>query len=63
MGASLVSEGYRYRVNVQLPGSRVISMKHYRNGNVISILGNFKTGLIRVLRNGRERHRETIQRP
>lgn len=60
MAHSLLTEGYIIRVNVTLPGSHIISMKHRTNGNVITIFGNFKTGQIRLVKNGRERHRETI---
>lgn len=61
MGASLLSEGYRFVINFGLPGSHYIKMKHARNGNIITITGRYETGEITVKRNGRLRHTELVQ--
>lgn len=61
MGASLLSEGYRFVINFGLPGSHYLKMKHSRNGNIITIIGRYETGEITVKRNGRLRHTEYVQ--
>lgn len=61
MGASLLSEGYRFVINFGLPGSKYIKMKHSRNGNIITIIGSYENGEITVKRNGRLRHTEFVQ--
>lgn len=61
MGASLLSEGYRFVINFGLPGSHYIKMKHSRNGNIITITGRYENGEITVKRNGRLRHTEFVQ--
>lgn len=60
MGASLLSEGYRFVINFGLPGSHYIKMKHSRNGNIITIIGRYENGEITVKRNGRVRHQEIV---
>ena len=60
MAHSLLTEDYRIMVNVTLPGSYFVKLRHKSNGNLITIIGSYTTGLIRLMRNGKERHRETI---
>lgn len=60
MACSFIFEGYVFRTNSVLPGSHYVKMKHTKNGNIITIVGNFTTGQITIKRNGRVRHTETV---
>lgn len=60
MATSLLTEEYRIMTKVRLPNCFFVKLKHLYNGNVITIIGNLQTKKIRLLRNGRERHTETI---
>lgn len=60
IGRSLLTEGYRYVVNVQLPGSKFVKMRHKSNGNEISIIGNFSSGWIRTVKNGKVVNQENV---
>lgn len=60
MAGSFLTEGYVFRTNAVLPGSHYVKMKHTKNGNIITIVGNFTTGQITIKRNGRVRHTETV---
>lgn len=60
MAHSLLTEDYRIMVNVTLPGSYFVKLRHKCNGNLITIVGSYSTGLIRLMRNGKVRHRETV---
>ena len=60
MAGSFLTEGYIFRTNGVLPGSHYVKMKHHKNGNIITIVGNFTTGQITIKRNGRVRHTETV---
>ena len=61
MATSLLTEEYRIMVKVRLPHCYFMKLKHLYNGNVITIFGNIQTRKIRLLRNGKERHSETIE--
>lgn len=60
MGHSLIDEGYRIRINTKLPTCYFIKLKHRQNGNEITIIGNYEKSLIRLFRNGKLRHEETV---
>lgn len=60
MARSLLDEEYRIMVKVPLPDSYFCKLRHLYNGNTITIIGNYKTMEVRLLRNGKERHREMI---
>lgn len=60
MGHSLIDEGYRIIFNVGLPETYYIKLRHRHNGNVISIVGNYKKSIIRLFRNGKLRHEEKL---
>lgn len=48
---SLIDEGYRLMVNVSLPGSHFMKLRHKENRRLISIIGNYQTRKI-TLRSG-----------
>ena len=60
MARSLLDEGYRIKAKVRLPHCYFVKLRHLYNGNVITIIGNIQTRKIRLLRNGKERHSETV---
>ena len=60
MARSLLDEEYRIMCKVRLPHCYFVKLRHLYNGNVITIFGNIQTRTIRLLRNGKERHRETV---
>ena len=57
---SLLEDGYRKRFQVMLPRSCFYSLKHYKNGSIITIVGNYDAGVIRLTRDGRLRHSEQV---
>lgn len=61
MAASLLSEGYRVRFKIMLQVSCFIKLRHGKNGNVITIVGNYQKGEIKLFRNGKLRHTEIVQ--
>ena len=61
MATSLLTEEYRVMTKVRLPHCFFMKLRHLYNGNVITIIGNIQTRKIRLLRNGKERHTETIE--
>lgn len=60
MATSLLTEEYRVMCKVKLRNIYFMKLRHLYNGNVITIIGNTQTRKIRLLRNGRERHTETL---
>lgn len=50
---SLIDEDYRIMVNVPLPGSYFIKLRHRYNGNHISVVGNYQRSDIRLYKNGK----------
>ena len=60
MVRSLLEDGYRKRFQVMLPQSCFYSLKHYKNGSIITIVGNYDAGVIRLTRDGRLRHSEQL---
>lgn len=50
---SLISEGYHIIVNVSLPKSVFVRLRHRGNGNYMSVIGNFEAGTVRLFKNGR----------
>lgn len=61
MAGSLLSEGYRVKFRVMLRVSCFYKLKHGNNGNEITIVGNYKKGEIKLFRNGKLRHTETVE--
>ena len=60
MARSLLDEEYRIMSKVRLPNCYFVKLRHLYNGNQITIIGDIRSGLIRLLRNGKERHRESV---
>lgn len=50
---SLLSEEYRILVRTQLPITYFIKLRHRVNHNQITILGNYQSQVIRLIKNGR----------
>ena len=60
MARSLLTEDYRIMTKVKLPTSYFVKLRHKSNGNLITIIGSYQNGVIKLMRNGRERHREQV---
>lgn len=60
MADSLLTEEYRIMLKVPLPQSYFVKLRHKSNGNLITVVGNYRDGKIRILKNGRQRHEETV---
>ena len=50
---SLLSEEYRILVRTQLPITYFVKLRHRVNRNQITILGNYQSQVIRLIKNGR----------
>lgn len=50
---SLLSEDYRILVRTQLPITYFVKLRHRNNRNQITILGNYQSRSIRMIKNGR----------
>lgn len=50
---SLISEEYRIMINVALPTTYFIKLRHRFNDNCISIVGNYEKSFVRMFKNGR----------
>ena len=50
---SLLSEEYRIIVNVTLPSSYFIKLRHRFNTNCISVVGSYEKSIVRMFKNGR----------
>lgn len=61
MGHSLLDEGYRIRINTKLPTCYFIKLKHKKNSNEITIVGNYEKSLIKLFRSGKLKHEEYIE--
>lgn len=53
IGRSLITEGYHYVVNVNISTAIYVKMRHQKNGNFITLIGNYSTGWIRTIKNGK----------
>lgn len=60
MAKSLRDEEYRIMIRVPLPDNYFVKLRHAYNGNVISIIGNYNTEVVRLFRNGKLRHKEKV---
>ena len=61
MVRSLIEEGYRKRFQVMLPRSCFYSLRHKSNGSTITIVGNYDSCVIKLTRDGKLRHTETVK--
>ena len=60
IGHSLITEGYHYVVNVDISTAKYVKMRHKKNGNVITLIGNYSSGWIRTIKNGKTVKRENV---
>lgn len=61
MATSLISEGYRKTIDVTLPQSCFMKLRHRHNGSIITLVGNYRLSEIKLFRDGRLRHTEPVQ--
>lgn len=61
MSRSLLTEGYHVVFKVTLPGSIFHKLRHRKNGHDITIIGTYSLSRIRLYRDGRLRHTETVK--
>lgn len=61
MVRSLLEDGYRKRFQVMLPRSCFYSLKHCKNGSIITIVGNYESCVIKLTRDGKLRHAEQVK--
>lgn len=61
MVRSLIEEGYRKRFQVMLPRSCFYSLRHKSNGSTTTIVGNYESCVVKLTRDGRVRHTETVK--
>lgn len=53
IGNSLISDGYLVRCKLILPDGYYTKYKHRKNGNIITVIANYKNRKITLKRNGK----------